>query len=176
MLFKMASARHLSQARLRELLSYEPATGIFRWRVERRGSGYRRGEQPAGSIAGHLDVKGYSRIFIDGYRYKAHRLAWLYMMGVWPVGDIDHKNQNRADNSWENLRVANRAQNRINSAVSKNNSSGFRGAHTARNGWTASIGHRGRRQHLGTFATPEDAQAAYVAAARKLYGEFAEAL
>ena len=41
--------------------------------------------------------------------------------------------------------------------------------------WRAEIYKDGRAHRLGTFATPEGAHAAYVAAARKLFGEFARA-
>lgn len=70
----------LTQKRLREVLSYDPATGIFRWTITRGANA------KAGFVAGSPDVKGYLRIMIDGVTYKSHRLAWLYVYGERPIG------------------------------------------------------------------------------------------
>jgi hypothetical protein len=92
----------LTATRLRELMTYDPHTGIFEWRklVGRR-------KNPAGCI----DDKGYRIIRIAGRNHKAHRLAILYVQGRWPVGDTDHANGDRSDNRLVNLRAATRAEN-----------------------------------------------------------------
>jgi hypothetical protein len=89
----------LNAARLRELMHYEPETG----RVVRRTA--TRGHR-AGAVAGCTRRDGYQVISIDGYRYLAHRLAWLYVHGAWPDGDLDHINANPSDNRIANLRAA----------------------------------------------------------------------
>jgi hypothetical protein len=87
----------LAAERLRERLRYDGGTGVFTRRV---GSGHAR----AGEIAGSVHSTGYVRIGIDGGKYTAHRLAWLYVHGVWPSDQIDHINRNRSDNRIANLR------------------------------------------------------------------------
>ena len=91
----------LTQARLKKLLSYNTDTGEFRWRVTRRGAAR------AGSVAGCVRHDGYVRIAIDGKRYLAHRLAWLYVHGEL-VPELDHANGVRSDNRLDNLRPATR--------------------------------------------------------------------
>ena len=154
--------------RVRELLSYDPLTGIFRWRQRR--SGVR-----SNLDAGHAHRRGYRAIGIDGGRYHAHRLAWLYMTGEWPKDEIDHINRNTADNRWLNLRSASHKENQSNRGVQKNNSSGFKGVgwdkHSSK--WRAQICKNGKRLNLGRFETAEAAYFAYCTKAYDLFGDFA---
>jgi len=155
----------LTAERLRELLHYDPETGEFTWRAN-RGGGVK-----AGDIAGTISTsKGYRNIWIGG-NYKAHRLAWLYVHGVWPEAQIDHINQNKADNRMENLRLVTHAENMQNRPCQRNNVSGFKGvAPCRRTGrWQALICSNNKQIHLGLFATPEMAHAAYCAAAARLH-------
>lgn len=88
----------ITAERLRELLHYDPETGIFTWRVARRAN------VEAGDVAGCIDKnEGYRRIVVDGRIYKAAHLAWLYMTGKRPAGYILRNNRNRADDRWSNL-------------------------------------------------------------------------
>jgi hypothetical protein len=87
----------LTAERLRERLHYDAETGVFTRRV---GSGHAH----AGDMAGSVHSTGYVRIGIDGGKYTAHCLAWLYVHGVWPSDQIDHINRNRSDNRIANLR------------------------------------------------------------------------
>jgi hypothetical protein len=114
---------------------------------------------------------------LRGHRALAHRVAWLYMTGEWPAGDIDHINNNRSDNRFSNLRPATRSLNIANSTKKKSNSSGFKGVSfsKANRKWFAKITVNYRQQSLGYFNTPQEAHAAYVHAAREAFGEFANA-
>lgn len=159
----------LTAERLREVLSYDPISGVFRWRI------YSGGKRKAGEEAGGPDGRGYIAIWVDRKPFKAHRLAWLYMTGHWPAEEIDHRDLRRDNNAWTNLREATRRDNRHNQPRPKNNRSGFKGVcwnKTVRR-WQASITNNGRTQYLGCFLTAIEAHAAYVKAAHGLYGEFA---
>lgn len=160
----------LSQARVRELLDYNPDTGIFKWRVS--SARYRPGD-----IAGTKHIQGYLKCGIDGQRYLMHRLVWLYVHGHFPEADIDHINMNKTDNRMCNLRAATRSQNFANKPRASGNRSGFKGIwlDSRRCKWQARIGVNRTRVHLGTFDTPEAAHAAYAEAAVKYYGDFARA-
>jgi hypothetical protein len=159
----------ISAEMIREKLKYDPVSGEFSWR---KNSG-RHGRYPAESRAG-FQKDGYWMITICGRDYRAHRLAWLYVHGEWPLGQIDHRDLNRSNNSIGNLRCATRSQNGANRRALKNNSSGHKGVSWYRwsGKWKASI-KKGRVIHLGYFDTKEAAAAAYREAAIQYHGEFA---
>lgn len=155
---------------LKDALHYDPETGHWTWLV-RMGS--RAG---VGTIAGTKDRLGYIQIKFNGKLYKGHRLAWFYVTGEWPKEELDHINRNPSDNRWCNLREASRTQNNRNTGNRKHNTSGLRGAFFCPNRkkkWDARIGLNGKSVYLGSFNTKEEAHAAYLAAARANYGEFA---
>lgn len=157
--------------RLREVLRYAPGAGEFRWRVSPS-----RGVM-AGAVAGTTCWRGYRHIKISGRLYLAHRLAWLWAHGEWPDGDIDHIDGDRANNRLSNLRIATRSQNLANTRRHRDNASGFKGVTWVPRvqKWMAQIRVGGRTKYLGYFATPEEAHAAYLEAARQAFGEFARA-
>jgi HNH endonuclease/AP2 domain len=157
----------VSRARLRAILDYDSKTGEFRWRNRER-----RGIQPS-DMAGSLDKRGYRIITINRRQYAAHQLAWLYMKGNWCSQVIDHRDLNPSNNRWTNLRRATRSQNNANRGLYRNNACGLKGVSAANGRWRATIYKNGRRHHLGMFATPQSAHAAYAKAARKLFGKFA---
>jgi hypothetical protein len=156
----------LTAERLRELLNYDPDTGLFTHRVSRRGV-------TAGKIVGSKHAKGYIVIRVDEKLYLAHRLAVLWMTGVWPKEHVDHRDLNRANNVWDNIREATNAQNMANMGVPKHNTTGFKGVTRRGEGFVSQICINGRHKYLGQFTTPEDAHAAYVIAANENFGEFA---
>jgi hypothetical protein len=162
---------------LRRLLSYDPETGVFTWRVtEKRGHNGNGFSIKSGTVAGSTS-QSYVRIGALGRNYLAHRLAFLYMTGEWPNGVVDHIDGNSQNNAWSNLRVANQSQNVANGKLAKNNKSGFKGVyrHNQTGRYVALIHANGKKHHLGCFATPEEAHAAYMDAATKHFGEFARA-
>jgi hypothetical protein len=156
----------LTADRLREVLDYDPGTGIFVAKVKRRG------RCASGAEAGRIAL-GYRRITVDRRDYPAHRLAWLYVHGEWPQGPLDHVNRKRDDNRIANLRLATDSQNKANRPAQANSTSGIKGVYKRYRRWTAQICVQGRRLNLGTFATAGEAEAAYQAAAREHYGKFA---
>ncbi len=144
----------LTQDELKRLFKYDPLTGEF-VRLVRAGS---RGK--VGSVAGNVNkVTGYTVIQIAGKAYRAHRLAWLYMVGKWPRNHIDHKNGVRSDNRFSNLRDVTSSENQKNQRRRSDNTSGFVGVcwHKRANKWGAQIRVSGRRSHLGYFDELEDA-------------------
>lgn len=161
--------RSLTAEQLREILRYDPETGLFVWAMA-------RGKKTAkGKAAGSLDNYGYIVIRFDGSLWKGHRLAWLYMTGEWPVCVVDHKNGICSDNRWNNLREASKGLNAANSKLAANSRTGFKGVskHKKVEMWVAQITVNQRNIYLGLFRTPQEAHSIYIAAAKKYFGEFA---
>jgi len=158
----------LTQEQLKQLLHYDPETGVFTWRVDRTGTA------KAGMEAGSVHVRGNVRISVNKRYYRANRLAWLYMTGEWPTVEVDHKDTDQTNNRWANLRLATRGQNACNRKAQKNNTSGFKGVslYKPTGRWLAQIRIKGQHRHLGYHATPEEAHAAYCKASKELHGEF----
>lgn len=158
----------LTAERARELLSYSKRTGVFRWRVDRKG-GKGSVKCRAGDIAGGIDkVHGYRNIVVDGNKYKAARLAFLIVLGRWPDPEADHENNKRDDDRWTNLREATRSQQSMNRPARKDSVNGLKGVVRRPNGkFQARI-----NANLGTFRTAIAAHGAWKRAAKALHGEF----
>jgi hypothetical protein len=163
-----AKAKTLSANRLRKLLNYDPATGVFRWRV-------RKGRSNVGTVAGSIHPpKGYRLICIDGKIYPANRLAWLYMTGKWPKLEIGYINHKTSDTRWANLRAMTPSQRGATSRT--RNKLGVRGVWITKSGkYVASIKVAGKKKYLGLFDTVEKASVAYARAAKDAFGRFARA-
>jgi hypothetical protein len=155
----------LTQERLRGLLSYNEASGLFYWLVSRQG--HAKASDRAGSIGAST---GYEYIMVDGRKYSSHRLAWLYVHGRWPAHEIDHIDGDRLNNAIANLRDVTRGINHQNRRAPRSDSKiGLIGV--CRNGkrYAARIQVGGKHHCIGTFDAPEEAHRAYVEAKRRLH-------
>ena len=158
----------LTAERLREVLRYDPDSGLFYWR-DQAG---RKSSKPAGCLRQQKSTWiVYRRIRIDRRLHYAHRLAWMYEHGEWPSGSLDHIDRDGTNNRLENLRIATQSQNNANSTARA--ASGFKGVYAVGRRWRARIKVAGQNRSLGTFATAEAAGNAYAEAAREAFGEFA---
>lgn len=135
----------LTVERLREILHYDPETGEFQW--------LRRNSNACKDKVGCVRAAGYLYIDVDGKRYLAQRLAWLWVTGVWPTL-VDHIDRNRLNNRWANLRDANKSVNAINSGLHKNNTSGHTGVYWTKGKWR--VLHPSGK-HLGAFVSKDEA-------------------
>jgi hypothetical protein len=152
--------------RLKELLSYDPETGIFTWRI-------RRGKCAAGSKAGSFAVAlERNTVMLDGRNYCCGRLAWLYTHGVWPTSEVNRRDRNPANDRLSNLREATRTLTNANQR--KNPRCKYRGAYPHRESWQAKIKADYKTTYLGKFPSAEAAARAYDIAAAHAFGEFAQ--
>jgi hypothetical protein len=159
--------QELTAERLREVLSYDPDTGVFTRKVRTAQS------VRVGDVAGTRHICGYWQINVFGALYLAHRLAWLYTNGEWPAAEIDHINGNRLDNRICNLRAATRHENGSNLRKPKStNTSGYLGVTWSkqRRKWAAQITVNRKGRVIGFFEDPAEAGAAYLQAKRELHG------
>lgn len=165
-----------SQQRVRQLLDYSAATGELVWRrQDDRTKTWNT--RFAGKLAG-CDSHGYVVLNVDGKRYPAHRIIWVWIHGNIPTRkQIDHINGDRADNRLSNLRLATVVENTRNGPMRKRNRAGLKGVsfHAFSGLWRARIFVEGKERSLGYFTSPEEAHEAYVAEAKRCFGEFARA-
>jgi hypothetical protein len=162
----------VTQERLKELLSYDPETGVFTWKKSTSN------RVKVGSEAGcFITVDGYKRIQIDGKTYLSHQLVFLYVSGEFPTKEIDHINRVRNDNRLSNLRFCNRSENSQNTKIRSNNTSGVKGVSWSRSHqkWHAYIKVNDIRTNCGYFESLDEASAARAQYAKLLH-PFATAL
>lgn len=144
----------ITQAELKDRLTYDPDTGLFVWKTAKRIT-------DRGRVAGYINkphIKEYIGIRLDKH-YLAHRLAWLYMTGEWPIGAMDHIDGDGKNNKWSNLRCVTPLENNRNLRKASNNTSGFTGVcwHEPTKKWQARIVVNKKTKSLGLYHTPEDA-------------------
>lgn len=152
-----------TRARLMELFDYDPETGIFVRKVAVCNA-------KVGRETGSVNTGGHLGFRIDKKMYLAHRLAWLYVHGAWPTGQIDHINGIPTDNRIDNLRDVSRSINSQNlHAARRDNKVGMLGVcwRGSSKKFIAQIQVGGKVRHLGMFKTAEDAHQAYLQAKRQ---------
>lgn len=110
----------LTQARLKELVEYNPDTGAF---ICIKKNNVRK----VGDILGTVNKHGYLLLQIDGKTYPLQRLAFLYMLGYFPSKLVDHINRNTIDNRWCNLREATKEENNRNRKCLNRSITGVKG-------------------------------------------------
>lgn len=161
----MRATNDLTVARLKELLTYHPAIGVFTWNMKPNPS------TRIGAVAGHVERNGYRRIRLDRVNFLAHRLAIFYVSGAWPRADVDHINGQRDDNRLSNLREAEKFENQQNRPMDPKNTSGFPGVSVSkRDGkFRADIQLQGKHVFLGLFDLAVDASDAYRTAKAKYH-------
>jgi len=159
----------LTQKIVRELLDYNPETGVFRWRHrERHWFKSDRSQKIwnarfCGEVAGSIEKKalGYTRISIRifGKSHKAHRVAWLYMSEKPVPDEIDHIDRDATNNKWSNLRESNSEKNHRNMSMFRNNTSGVSGVSWCKRHkkWNVQV-TAGRKFNLGYFDCIEKAE------------------
>jgi HNH endonuclease len=143
---------------LLDVFDYNPDTGVFKWKqaIARKS---KIGER-AGSVSKHL---GYRILRFANHQEYEHRMAWFYVYGRMPEGDIDHINGVKNDNRICNLREATRSKNMLNLLKpNKNNKTGLLGVHRVGNRFASRITINGKTKHLGCFGTPEEAHKRYL--------------
>ena len=143
----------LTQKRLKELLHYDPDTGIWKWISPKA----RRVK--AGDIAGYIKSNGYRGITVDNILYLSSRLAHLYMEGYFPENDMDHINRIRHDDRWCNIRHVSRQCNTRNCGIASNNTSGITGVswQKATKKWLADIRINKKQIRIGCYEKIIDA-------------------
>ena len=170
----MATAKNihsdLTQQRLHELFRYDQNAGQFVRRVGIKGSA-------AGTMAGTVNFHGRHVMRVDGRDYQAHRLAWLYVHGLWPDDEIDHINGDPLDNRMANLREATSSQNKMNRrGARRDNKGGVRGVERLPSGmYRARYRLNGKSVHVGVYPTLDEAGEAATEARLRRFGEFAGA-
>lgn len=159
------AAHDLTAARLRELLHYDPATGLFT-RLISLSPNARMTPTPGYAVYNPRICNRKHSLSVDGRQYLAHRLAWLYMTGAWPEAEVDHIDGDGRNNRWSNLRAVTRAENVRNLPRPKSNTSGSVGVNwrESKQRWRAFIAMNGKTTHLGYFRDKESAIAARRAA------------
>ena len=113
-----------------------------------------------------VSVKGYAVARIAGKTVRMHRLLLNAAEGT----IIDHIDGNKLNNCRSNLRFCTQSQNLMNR---KPKAGTLKGVRKRGNFYIAQIQADGVAYYLGTFATADEAYAAYKAKAAKLHGEFA---
>lgn len=142
----------INQKELKKILNYNSDTGVFKWLERTCG-------RKTNGMVGHKDVSGYLIITINGRRYRAHQLAWLYIYGYFPKGVLDHKNRKKSDNRIKNLKETTHQQNLRNSKINSNNKSDVTGIDWYKPllKWRARITLNGKTKYLGYFDNLGDA-------------------
>ena len=153
--------KDITQEELKEVLYYDRDNGNFYW-IKKINN-----KTQLGAIAG-ADKEGYRRISINYKTYRSHRLAFLYIIGRFPLNEVDHINRKKSDNRWVNLREVTHSQNQRNSSIKTKHTTGFKGVAKSGNRYMARI----HNKHLGSFKTAKEAHEAYKRSSLLLHKEY----
>jgi len=144
----MINRDHLNEI-IKERLRYCTETGHLIWVANEK-------------VAGSVERKGYISIHIGRCTVKAHQIVWFFNHGVWPTEQIDHIDEDKANNLISNLREVSGSINQHNiTKPQSNNTTGFRGVFMNREKFAARIHIDGVIRNLGSFDTAQRASNAY---------------
>lgn len=162
------SKQPLTHERLLHLLSYNEVEGVFTWNVTNSA------RATAGKRAGTINGPGYRCIQLDGVIYTEHRLAMFYVNGTW-TEFVDHINGVRSDNRMANLREATPLSNSWNSALRRNNTSGYTGVcwHKQNRKWKVQLQFKGKSYSFGLYDDVHEAGKVADRERENLHKEFA---
>ena len=145
---KALKKKKLTQKRLKEVLNYNPVTGVWR-----RLKALSNSVKNIKIVGGICKTHGYRRMSIDGVRYRSNRLAWMYMEGYFPEHVVDHKDKIRHNDKWDNLRAITQQCNMKNCKISVASKTDITGVNIHKNGkFFTYININGTKKHLGYFA------------------------
>ena len=158
----MATKNDVTQEELKKKLIYYPEEGYFIW-------------SKLGNVAGWTRKDGYSFIRLNNKLYRTHRLAWLYMYGSFPKNEIDHIDGNPNNNRINNLRLSNSTQNKCNTRLRKDSTSGAKGIHwyKAYEKWQVKLTYNKKTINLGYFKDFFEACCVVASERNKIHKEFA---
>lgn len=134
-----------------------------------------RGVKSGDRVPAYKNSSGYYTVKVNVKPRKTmllHRVKWVVAYGECPNGDVDHINRDPSDNRLENLRLASRSQNKINSHKKSRENGLPLGVYQRGEKYCATISFKRERKFLGAFETPKAAHDAWVSAGSQLYGEF----
>ena len=167
----------LTAARLKELVHYEPETGVFTRAIE-HASPLCRARWPVGQVMGYGHQDGSRGLNLIGQRHiRAHRAAWCWMTGEWPTDQVDHMDGDPTNNRFANLRVvSNQVNSQNGNHAHRDGATGFLGVTRDRRlkkkPFVARIRYCDTNLNLGSFETAEAAHAFYLRAKRVLHPGF----
>lgn len=152
-LYKYPPDWELTQKSLKEIMSYCPETGEFRWKVKSNP------RITVGEVISSSTKDGYKQASIKRKRYYLHRLAFLYIKGNTPACFVDHIDGDRKNNRWANLREVTVLESNRNLGKPRTNTSGTVGVawHKAAGKWSAQINVNGVSKYLGVFSDKDEA-------------------
>ena len=141
----------------RRRYNYDPKTGHFTYAYSR--SRWKKGARAGGGS----HTLGYRRLGVLQVFYYEHVLAWWTHYGEWPTKEVDHINNDRADNRIKNLQLLTHADNQT-----RITGNGFRYEDGA---YRSQIMNNGKWINLGRHKTEKEARAAYLKAKQELLTE-----
>lgn len=150
-------------------------TGKLYWLNPPKNHAQRRGNEAGAILNARGKNKRYWQVRVFGATFKRSRVIFAMAHGRWPEPCVDHIDGDSLNDSIANLREASNSQNNANAKDRKRANGLPRGVVQTKQGrFLARLqagSHRGRS--LGTFDTPEEAQAVYMQAKKETFGEFA---
>ena len=145
----------ITQKQLKQSLSYDPLTGVFIRLIS--NSNRSQAGAVCGTVLTNQDGKSYIRIGLNGKYHYGHRLAWLYVKGLFPKDQIDHEDGDGLNNKFSNLRNVTNSENGKNARLPTHNTSGSIGVNKMKGKWRAEIKVNQKHIHLGLFLLKRDA-------------------